>query len=135
MRSWKLFLALFAVVATLFVAFVAPPTSDADAQVFFANTRIGAVDFDHAVVGTTAAKAIPDADVGANVLSWNICADQGNADHVSVSLNADPDLDGVHLQAGQCYSCPNCVASILKALNVKGGAASQGYSVTQYRQQ
>lgn len=111
------------------------PATDADAQIFFANTRIGKTDFDHGTVGTSAQDALADADVGANVLSWAICADSANANYVAVSQNADPDTDGIRLGAEQCYTCANCTASLLKAIQVKGGAASQGYSVLQYRQQ
>lgn len=125
-------LALILVVGTLSTFF---PADEADAQVFFANTRIGRADFDHSTVGTSAQDAIAPANVGANVLSWAVCADSANANYVAVSQNADPDTDGIRLGAEQCYTCSNCTASLLKSLKVKGGAAAQGYSVLQWRQQ
>ena len=125
----KKVLALLAFVLTTLFA-----NSTAQAQVFFANTRVGTVNYTHAAVGTTAADAIAASSVVANMLAWKICADAGNASYVAVGTAADPDTDGVRLEAGQCMDCPNCTPSTLKDANVKGGAAAQGYAIVQYRQ-
>jgi hypothetical protein len=95
--------------------------------------RISGVEYYHDTIGTTASGAIPSISVKA-LFSFKVCADAGNASYVAVSKALDPDTDGVRLQAGQCFECLGCVGSTLKALKVKGGAASQGYSVLQYLQ-
>lgn len=108
----------------------------AHAQVFFSNTRIGAVVQTHTTVGTTAAAAIPSASVSSNLLAWKICNDAVNTStYLYVGKAADPSTDGTQLAPGACYVCPNCVAATLKTINVKAQAASNGYSVTQYKQQ
>lgn len=107
----------------------------AQAQVFFANTRVGTVLYAHSTVGTSAADAIAPTAVGPNILAWQICADGANASYVAISTGVDPDTDGVRVKAGECFECPNCTATTLKNANVKGGAAAQGYSVLQYKQQ
>lgn len=121
-------LAFAAVVAALV-------SSVCHAQVFFANTRVGTVLYAHATVGTTAADAISSSAVGTNILAWKVCADSANGNYLALSTGADPDTDGVRLLAGECFECPNCTPKTLRDLNVKGGAASQGYSVVQYKQQ
>lgn len=87
----------------------------------------------HTTVGTTAAAAIPTANVGGQVLGWNVCADSGNTSTLALGQLTDPSTDGMLLGAGACFACPNCTNRPLKTMRVKGGAASQGYSVVQFR--
>ena len=111
-------------------------TNVANAQVFFSNTRVGSLVHTHTTVGTTAALAIPSASVSSNLLAWKICNDAVNTStYLFVGKAADPATDGVQLAPGACFVCPNCVGVTLKAVNVKAQAASNGYSVIQYKQQ
>jgi hypothetical protein len=87
----------------------------------------------HHSVGTAAAAAIPAASVKDQLVGWELCADSTNTNTVSVGNAADPTTDGRMLAAKECLRCPGCVATTLKGLHAKGGAASQGYSVFQYR--
>jgi hypothetical protein len=105
------------------------------AQVFFSNTRVSNVIFSHATVGTSSADAIADASVLPNLLAWKICNDAVNTStYMFVGEASDVGTDGVSLAPGTCFECPNCNAATLKAARVKGQAASNGYSVVQFKQ-
>jgi hypothetical protein len=108
----------------------------ASAQVFFSNTRTGNLIQTHSTVGTSAADAIASASVSNNLLAWKICNDAVNTStYLFVGEAADPATDGVQLDKGQCFECPNCTAKTLKTIKVKAQAASNGYSVIQFKQQ
>lgn len=107
----------------------------AQAQVFFSNTRVSNVIYSHSTVGTTTADAIADASVLPNLLAWKICNDAVNTStYMLLGEAADVATDGVSLAPGTCFECPNCNAATLKAIKVKGQAASNGYSVVQFKQ-
>ena len=128
MKKWFLLLltALFASLATM----------PAHAQVFFSNARVGNVVTKHTTVGTSAAVAVASADVLGGLLAWKICNDAVNTStYLYVGKATDPADDGVQLGKGQCLECPNCSAGTLKLMRVKAQAASNGYSVVQYKQQ
>lgn len=111
-------------------------SSLASAQVFFSNTRVGSVVQSHATIGTSAAVAIAAASVSPNLLAWSICNDAVNTStYLWVGKASDPSTDGTQLAPGACYACPNCLAVTLKAVRVLGQAASNGYSIIQYKQQ
>lgn len=119
----------------MIVALLTLGAVSADAQVFFANTRVGTVVQAHSTVGTAAADAIASASVGTNLLAWKICNDAVNSStYLFVGKAADPATDGVQLDKGQCFECPNCNAATLKLIKVKAQASSNGYSVVQYKQ-
>ena len=119
---------LLALVAVLFAG-------SANAQQFYANSRVSKMSSYHTTVGTTTALAIPAASVGGNVLSWKVCNDAVNTStYLLVGFAADAATDGAMIGPGVCYVCENCASSLLKALNVKAQAAANGYSVIQYRQ-
>lgn len=108
----------------------------ANAQVFFSNTRVGGIKSTHATIGTTTGDAIASASVNSGLLAWKICNDAVNTStHLYVGEAADAATDGVQLGKGQCFECPNCNSATLKLIKVKAQAASNGYSVIQYRQQ
>lgn len=108
----------------------------ANAQVFFANTRVGSVTHTHATVDTTTALAIASSSVAANLLGWQLCNDAVNTStYLLVGKATDVATDGVMLGKGQCFVCPNCTGATLKLIKVKGQAATNGYSVIQYKQQ
>ena len=95
--------------------------------------RIGHVTSYHATVGTTTAAAISSA--GQNLVSFKICNDAVNTStYLLVGQAADAATDGTSLGLGQCYVCEQCKASVLLGMKVKAQAASNGYSVIQYRQ-
>lgn len=109
-------------------------TSSAKAQTFFANTKSSVLSFTHSTVGTTTADAISSSSVGGNVISWKICNDAVNTStYLLVGQAADAATDGVMLDKGQCFECPNCRPATLKLMKVKAQAASNGYSVIQYK--
>jgi len=119
---------LLALVAVLFAG-------SANAQQFYANSRVSKITSYHTTVGTTTALAIPAASVGGNLLSWKICNDAVNTStYLAVGQAADVSDDGTTLAPGACYVCDNCASAVLKLMKVEGQAASNGYSVIQYRQ-
>ena len=103
-------------------------------QTFFDNTKVGKVELYRTVIGTTSALAIPSASVGGSLLSWKICNDAVNTStHLFVGKATDAATDGIMLGKGTCLECLNCKAATLQSMRVKGQAASNGYSVIQYR--
>lgn len=108
----------------------------ASAQVFFGNTRVGNVVYNHTTVGTSTTLAISSSSVSPNLLAWKICNDAVNTStYMLVGEATDVATDGVSVGPGLCFECPNCNAATLKLIKVKGQAASNGYSVIQYKQQ
>ena len=115
---------LFALIGTVLFSEIAV------AQI--SRVKISKVSYSHALVGTVAAKAILDANIEREIKGWTICHDAGSAStYLSFSDGVDPDVDGTRLAAGQCYVCVGCSFATLASLNVKGQAASTGYSLTQ----
>jgi hypothetical protein len=122
-----MFKSLVLVVACLFASLTASAQS--------VPYRVGSVVQTHATVGTTTADAISAASVSSVLISFKICNDAENTStHLLVGTTADAATNGVMLGKGQCYECENCKPSILKAMKVKAQAASNGYSVIQYKQ-
>ena len=110
-------------------------TGVANAQQFFANSRISTVTQSNDAVGTSAAVAIAPASVGGNLLSFKICNDPINTStYLYVGQATDPSTDGVMLDKGQCFVCENCKGSVLKSMRVIAQAAANNYSIVQYRQ-
>lgn len=87
----------------------------------------------HTTVGTSAQIALPLVNVGNQLHGWRFCADAGNTNVVYLGQLTDPATDGMVIGAGICFLCENCMNTTLKSMRTKGGAASQGYSVTQFR--
>lgn len=115
-------------------AFALVASTNAHAQ-FAVGKRVGHIDYAHSTVGTSAALAIAAASVGGNSVKFMVCNDAVNTStFLEVSSGADPATDGIRLGLGQCFVCENCSNALLKALNVKAQAASNGYSVIQYRE-
>lgn len=109
------------------VAFAGWFSSDAD-------SRISSVSTYHATVGTTTAAAIASASVTGNVYGFLVCNDPVNTStYLAVGQAADVSTDGVRLGKGKCYVCENCKPAVLKLLKVEGQAASNGYSVIQFK--
>lgn len=101
------------------------------------TTRVDTVLMYHATAPTSTALLIPVVDVGSQLQGWRVCADNGNTGSVlvGVALNSS---DAAVLGPNSCFSCTDisgstCSNSGLKSLQVKGSAASQGYSVAQFR--
>lgn len=128
----RLLLLVVSTIAALFLSSI-----PAQAQlVLFDNVRIGNVISKHSTVGTTTALAIAAADVSPSLLAWKICNDAENTStHLIVGEATDAATDGVVLGKGKCFECPNCNPGTLKLIKVKAQAASNGYSVVQYKQQ
>jgi len=68
----------------------------ATAQVFFANTRTGRIEYARGSAGLTAQDAIAAASVGGNLLSWAICMDAVSATQGSSigAASASTDISG-----------------------------------------
>lgn len=122
-----MFRILFALVAFLITSSIAV------AQVALGPVKVGSTTHAHATIGTSAAVAIAPASVVPGLLGWQLCADAGNTNTVIVGKAVDPASDGMVLAANMCFVCQNCSMATLKAINVKGGAAAQGYSVVQFK--
>lgn len=115
------------------VGFLAFFSCVANAQSY--ESRIGNVSFYRTTVGTTTAAAIPGASIGGNVASYKICNDAINVStYLIVGEATDAATDGMTLLPGACFECKNCKGSTLGLLKVKGQAASNGYSVIQFRE-
>lgn len=109
-------------------------STQAFAQQFFSNSRVVRVTQTHSTVGTSTAAAISASSVAGNMLSFKICNDAINTStYLLVGQAADAATDGVMLDKGQCFECENCQAGVLKLLKVKAQAATNGYSIIQYR--
>ena len=107
----------------------------AGAQVFFANSRVNTVNHYHETVGTSTTLAISSSSVSSSLLGWQICNDAVNTStYLYVGKASDVATDGVQLDKGQCYVCPNCNSGSLKLAKLKAQAASNGYSVVQFKQ-
>lgn len=120
---------MFKKVLLLIVGFI---SCNLFAQSVIFPDRVTRVTNYHATVGTTTAAAI--ATVSTDVIGWEICNDAVNTStFLAVGQAADVSTDGVVLGLGQCFKCPNCTNALLKLMKVEGQAASNGYSVIQYR--
>lgn len=124
---------LLALIVAAFALFTL--STSASAQ-FAVGKRVGKMSYSHGSVGTSAAAAISSGSVVGNSVRWLICNDavNGSSTYLAVSSNANPAVDGIRLGLGQCLECQNCSTALLKAINVLGQGASNGYSVTQYNE-
>lgn len=105
------------------------------AQAQVSQPRTNQIAYYRTTVGTTAADAIPAASVQSSIIGWELCNDAVNTStYLAVGEAADPLTDGIRLAPGACHKCAACTGATLKALNVVGQAASNGYSVIQYKQ-
>jgi len=121
-------------ILTIFTIFLFGSISEVESQDFFNNERTARTTHIHATVGTTTADAINSTDIGGNVLTWKICNDIINTStFLAVGKASDVSDDGTRLNKGDCFTCSNCKSSTLKLMRVEGQAASNGYSVIQYR--
>lgn len=98
----------------------------------FGLTKIYKNVYSHGTVGTSAIDAISAANVEREIKGWVICHDGGSVStYLAFSDTADPDIEGTRLAPGECYECEGCGFATLRDLNVKGQAASTGYSLIQ----
>lgn len=124
-------LASYAALLSLLLAHSGP----SQAQVFFSNLRVSNAIFTHSTVGTSTAAAISPSAVSPGLLGWKICNDAVNTStYLLVGEAVDVSTDGRMLGPGKCHECPNCSPATLKAVKVEAQAASNGYSVVQYKQ-
>ena len=107
-------------------------SSFANGQSIIYSDKVTKISHYHATVGTTTAVAIAAPDT--NILGWKICNDAVNTStYLLVEQAVDVSTDGTMLGLGQCFDCPNCTGALLKLMKLEGQAASNGYSVIQYR--
>lgn len=120
------------IVALVALFFVAAPLQ---AQVFFSNLRVSNAIYTHSTVGTSTALAISASAVSPGLLGWKLCNDAVNTStYLLVGEAVDVSTDGRMLGPGKCHECPNCSPATLKAVKVEAQAASNGYSIVQYKQ-
>lgn len=126
MRKFSLFSAFATLVALL--------STTALAQ--FGGQKTANLSMYHTTVGTSTALAIPAVSVSGSLISFKLCNDavNGSSTYLIVGQAADAATDGVTLLPGSCFECVECKPSVLKSLKVKGQGASNGYSVSQYKQ-
>lgn len=125
MQALKLF---FLILVTSLLA------GQAHAQNFFGSDSMSKVEIYRTVVGTSTAAAIPAASIGKSLVSWKICNDAVNTStYLLVGKAVDVSSDGVMLGKGACVECMQCKAGTLEAMKVEAQAASNGYTVIQYR--
>jgi hypothetical protein len=103
-------------------------------DLFTYQTKTATISTYHTDVGTTTALAIPSASVYSNIIGFKVCNDHVNTStYLQLGLATDVTTDGIRLDKGKCFECGNCKSAILKLLKVEGQAATNGYSVVQYR--
>lgn len=86
--------------------------------------------------GVSGTRAIADGDVQAADQGWRICNDgvQTSTWLAVGPTSGDPTTTGQRLGKGQCYLCLSCPSGLLKTLYVSSQAASDGYSIVQFKQ-
>lgn len=107
-----------------------------------ASTDIADVDTTHTdiskttdgVIGT--ALALSSSDVIANLRGFKPCNDAVNTStYLIFGWATEVTTSGARLDKGKCFVCEDCKAGILSSMYVAAQAASNGFTITQYRQQ
>ncbi len=85
--------------------------------------------------GVSSSLLIPAASAKGDVVSWKICNDAvQTSTYLFVGTSSlDAGVDGVSLGKGKCLECPSCGSALLKTLYVSSQAATNTYSVVQYK--
>lgn len=87
------------------------------------------------VAGVSSSALIATADIGSNITSWKVCSDAvQTSTYLFLGIGLDPSLAGVSLGKDKCFECKKCSGYLLRSLKVSSQAASNGYTVIQYRQ-
>jgi hypothetical protein len=85
--------------------------------------------------GVSSSYAVLSTDVISNVMGYRICNHSANTSTwMAVGKETDTETDGIRLKAGQCFDCPSCTGKLLKETKVSSQAASNDYSVIQFKQ-
>lgn len=123
------------IVSFLFLSALLAISFNPSAQAQTSAPKAANIEFYHATVGTTTAKAIPSVSLKSAVIHWQICNDAVNTStYLLVGEATDVATDGVSLAPGACVKCDACTMASLDKIKVKGQAAANGYSVVQFRQ-
>lgn len=84
--------------------------------------------------GVNATDAIADASVVGNLRGFTVCNDAVNTStYLQLGFSTVITTTGTRLGKGQCFECVECKAGILKTLRVSSEAASNGYSIVQFK--
>lgn len=133
-ESGRLWLRKLFNVAALAAAVMLAIAPGARAQVFYSNLRIGSTIHTHSTVGTSTTLAISAGSVSSSLAGWRLCNDAVNTStYLFLGEASDAATDGVQLDKAGCFECPNCSPATLKAVKLKAQAASNGYSITQFK--
>lgn len=85
--------------------------------------------------GVSGAVAIAAANVVPALMGWRICNYAVNTSTwLAIGEALDPETDGLRIGKGKCYDCPSCSPQSLKDIRLSSQAASNDYSVTQFKQ-
>lgn len=85
--------------------------------------------------GVSSSALISSANIGANIISWKVCNDAvQTSTYLFVGTGLDATTNGVSLGKDKCFVCVDCSGKLLQSLKVSSQAASDGYTVIQYRQ-
>lgn len=84
--------------------------------------------------GVSSTRLALDADIATNLVGWQVCNDGVNTSTaLYISKGADPSSSGRSIMPGKCHQCEQCSDKILSQLYVSAQAASNGYSVLQFK--
>lgn len=85
--------------------------------------------------GVSGSAAISAGSILGGILGWRLCNNGTNTSTwLAVGSSLDPTVEGVRLGKGKCFECLQCTGGMLKAATVSAQAASNGYSVVQFKQ-
>jgi hypothetical protein len=85
--------------------------------------------------GVSGTAAITSTEVLPGMLGYRICNAAGNSSTWLAIGKAtlDPETDGVRLAPGKCLDCPSCTGKVLTDTKVSAQAASNAYTVVQFK--
>ena len=84
--------------------------------------------------GLLGSAAIASGSILPGVLGWRVCNHSSNASTwLAIGQATDPETDGVRIAPATCIDCPSCTPGALGALKVSSQAASNYYTVVQFR--
>lgn len=85
--------------------------------------------------GLLATSAIGSSDILTNIMGYRICNHSANTSTwLAIGKSTDPETDGVRIGPGKCIDCPSCARDVLGLTTVSSQAASNYYSVIQFKQ-
>ncbi len=85
--------------------------------------------------GLLSTVAISSSSVLGNLMGWKICNNAvQSSTWLAIGKTTDPETDGVRLKKGACFDCLSCTPQTLRDVKVSSQAATNLYSVVQFKQ-